>query len=252
MFKSQKLIKDIFKFFGLIIRKTSPSSDHDYLLALVLKKLSISLVFDIGANEGQFAKGLRSYGYDQKIISFEPLSQAHKILSRVSHSDQEWTIHERCAIGGRTEVRKIFISQNSVSSSLLKINSKHKNAAPASTAVAMEDVQVYPLSAIIEFEKLKGESKFLKLDVQGFEHEILDELDDRIKEFTGVICELSIVTLYENQKTWTTMLNYFESNGFVLWSLIPGFIDYKSGQTLQVDGLFVRKDQIKILETGKL
>ncbi len=41
-----------------------------------LKNNSIGLVLDIGANSGQYPLSLRRFGYKNKIISFEPGSNA--------------------------------------------------------------------------------------------------------------------------------------------------------------------------------
>ena len=43
---------------------------------------SIDLILDVGANCGQFALNMRSAGYRNRIVSFEPLQQAHNIHAR--------------------------------------------------------------------------------------------------------------------------------------------------------------------------
>ena len=42
---------------------------------------------------------IRSQGFKGKIISFEPLTGAHKILKKISKSDDLWEIYPRVAIG---------------------------------------------------------------------------------------------------------------------------------------------------------
>ena len=43
----------------------------------LMRDYQIDTVFDIGANVGQYAKLVRNYGFKGRIISFEPLSEAH-------------------------------------------------------------------------------------------------------------------------------------------------------------------------------
>ena len=55
-----------------------------YLLNSFLNYNSIDLVLDVGANSGQYALSLRRFGYKNKIISFEPGSEAYLNLIKNS------------------------------------------------------------------------------------------------------------------------------------------------------------------------
>ena len=61
-----------------------------------------------------------------------------------------------------------------------------------------------------------------------------------LPQLTGVLCEMSLVTLYEGQKLWREIIDFLEAAGFTLWGLQPGFMDGRDGRTLQVDGIFFR------------
>jgi hypothetical protein len=58
----------------------------------LLKKYGISLIFDVGANVGQYAMRTRSLGYKGKIVSFEPLSSAFNHLLNNAAHDPLWII----------------------------------------------------------------------------------------------------------------------------------------------------------------
>jgi hypothetical protein len=48
----------------------------------IVRHERITLVIDVGANVGQYAEALRTGGYDGRIISFEPVTEAHTELEK--------------------------------------------------------------------------------------------------------------------------------------------------------------------------
>jgi len=223
------------------VRRFNPSSSSLARLTKSLHFFDIDLVIDIGANNGQFAKTLRSGGYTNQIVSFEPLSSAHTRLLDASKDDPAWHVHSRCAIGDRQEEIDMNISGNSVSSSILPMLSTHSSAAPTSTYIGLESALLMPLDTIIPSYLEHAKSPFLKIDTQGYEWQVLDGATETLPKVTGVQIELSLVQLYERQHLWLDFVSRLEAAGFALWSLEPAFIDPSSGRTLQWDGLFFRK-----------
>jgi hypothetical protein len=84
---------------------------------------------------------------------------------------------------------------------------------------------------------------FLKIDVQGFEQEVLKGAQSIIKKAKGIEMEISIVPLYENQN-WLLpqVLDFMAQNGFELTSIIPAFTNNETGVVLQCNGIFFRKN----------
>ena len=68
-----------------------------------------------------------------------------------------------------------------------------------------------------------------------------DGAKNTISRASGIICELSLVPLYNNQRLWREIIDRLDSEGFILWALQKGFTDPKTGQSLQMDGIFLRK-----------
>ena len=97
-----------------------------------LRKFEIDLVLDVGANKGQFASEIRHCGYAGRIVSFEPLSQAHGELLQSSAGDPMWDTYPRCALGDHDGEAEINIAGNSHSSSIMPMLESHLNAAPES------------------------------------------------------------------------------------------------------------------------
>src|SRR5690348_8763318 len=123
---------------GWELHRLSPSADPQLQLKTFLDSIAATLVLDIGANQGQFAKMLRSMGYAGRIVSFEPLSKAHSRLLSASRSDRNWIVHPRTAIGDTHGVIDINISTNSYSSSILPMLQAHTDVAEESKYLASE------------------------------------------------------------------------------------------------------------------
>jgi hypothetical protein len=74
---------------------------------------------------------------------------------------------------------------------------------------------------------------------------VLDGATETLGRAQGLICELSLIPLYEGQKLWRDVIDRLDKEGFMLWALQKGFTDPRTGQSLQVDGIFLRRDVLK-------
>ncbi len=206
-----------------------------------MEQAGVDLVIDVGANEGQYVRGLRESGYRGPVVSIEPLSSAFSVLSEVSSRDPEWHV-VRTAVGPEHGRMEINIAGNGASSSFLPMLDRHVKAAPSSATIGRESVDVVPLDRPVESYVAKCSAALLKVDVQGFEAEVLKGAGETLDrdEVVGVELELSLVPLYENQPLWGEVADQIRGYGFVPVAFGDGFRDPDSGELLQVDGLFVR------------
>ena len=238
----KQLVRKIARKFGIEISRYLPTSSSAAQLNKALEIAGVDVIFDIGANEGQFAKQLREYGYRGRAVSFEPLSSARLKLIALAKQDKNWIIHDQCAIGDQDGQIEINISGNSVSSSVLPILESHSSAAVGSAYVASEHVHISRLDSIANQYLEPNSNLFIKIDTQGYEWQVLDGAQETLKRAKGVLCELSLVPLYEGQRLWRDLIDRLEAEGFMLWSLQKGFTDPRTGQSLQMDAIFLRRD----------
>ena len=200
------------------------------------------MVFDVGANVGQFANELREYGYKGKIVSFEPLPQAYDGLVSKAYGDENWVIHPRCAIGSMAGDIEINVAANSASSSILPMLSAHEDAAPHAKYTHKELASMITLDSVLEQYASPDDNLFIKIDTQGYEWSVLDGAEQAVKQCRGVLLELSLIPLYDGQKLWLDLVNRLSATQHQVFVIQPGFTDNKTGQTLQVDGLFFKTE----------
>lgn len=233
-------IKQLLHTVGVEAHRFHPDTSPLARLMAAFRHFNIDLVIDIGANEGQFAKELRTGGYSGRIVSFEPLIAAHRRLLRESNSDSAWHVYPRCALGDRFGEIDINISGNSVSSSILPMLTSHSNAAPESAYLGHESTPLITLDSVAPNFLDGAYAAFLKIDTQGYEWHVLDGALSTLPKVRGIQIELSLVRLYEGQRLWRECIERLEAEGFVLWALQSVFVDPATGRTLQWDGLFFR------------
>lgn len=201
------------------------------------------VVLDVGANIGQFAKGLRTHGYDGQIVSFEPLSDAHEALVVAAKDDLLWDVVERCAVGAANGTAEINIAGNSASSSLLPMLDRHRDAAPHSAYGGSERCLVLTLDTFIDRTFVDPTTLFgLKIDTQGYEAEVLAGLVRNRERVKVILCEMSLAPLYGGGPTMPELCSLLAELGYRCVALGPEFEDPRTGELLQADGVFVRRE----------
>lgn len=237
------------KLLGRMLRKGGyqfnkyPNSDLARRIK-IMNYCNINILFDIGANNGQYAKKLREIGYKGKIVSFEPLKSAFELLRKSSSNDNNWIINNY-ALGNEDTHSIINIAGNSQSSSILKMLPKHLKSAPESKYVSEEKIEIKKLDSVFSSFCNENENNImLKIDTQGYEKNVIDGAEKFLSHVMIIQLEMSIVPLYESEMLYIDMIDYLNHKGFQLFSLENGFSDLVSGQLLQVDGIFVKKYQI--------
>jgi FkbM family methyltransferase len=248
---SSMVLKDAAKRFarvlGLELRRFHPSSSYAAQLRSILLTHGVNLIFDVGANVGQYGRELRWHvGYNGRIVSFEPLRVAHNALIRTAAGDSLWEVAEPTAIGAKRGSISLNVSANSVSSSVLPMLTSHINAVPESRYTGTELVQVVPLDVVAPKYFREGTVAFLKIDTQGYESQVLQGAVEILSRVVGVQLELSLVPLYGGQKLMPEMIESMKSAGFELSAIAPTFTDPHTGRTLQVDAIFLSAPNVRI------
>lgn len=126
----------------------APVSEGARRLARVIAHLGITVVLDVGANLGQYARRLRRAGYAGRIVSFEPLSSAHSALMEASAHDRLWDLASRMALGDSDTPLAINVSAESDMSSPLDFTAEMAQLLDSSAYVGRETVSQARLDAV--------------------------------------------------------------------------------------------------------
>ena len=235
----KEIVRSLVHLSGYEVMSLSRAQGDRRCVATILEEQSINVVLDVGANVGQFARWIRDTGYTGKIVSFEPLSDAHEKLSQMAKKDSGWIVAPRMALGSVPGRIDIHVAGNGVSSSILPMLAAHKDAAPGSSYVEAQSVVLNRLDDV--YSVSREDRLLLKVDVQGYEKAVLDGSVRLLKNCRAVIIEMSLVPLYEGQSLAIELWAHLMTFGFQACYFNPGFRDPRSGKLLQMDGVFVRQ-----------
>lgn len=211
------------------------------LFAFHAKRLGIRKLLDIGANSGQFAAKMRRFGFEGVIYSVEPQSHAHAELLRNAHGDLRWIPLPRQAAGRRRGTMKLNLAANTWSSSFFATHQNHLRAAPDTRTVAQEDVLVTGTADLLR-PGVMADIDALKIDVQGYELEVLEGLRPLIRGVRLVLLEMSLVECYVGAPDLFQLDRLlFDELGFSRISIEPSFYDDERGVVQQFDGIYCRE-----------
>jgi FkbM family methyltransferase len=197
-------------------------------------------VVDIGANRGQFALFARGHFPDAKIISFEPLSECSELYERLFSGDPMATLHP-LAIGPIERIENIHVTTDKDSSSLLTPG-LNQTTIFGSELSGQRPVRVVRLSSAVKPAELEAPA-LLKIDVQGFELEVLKGCDDMLACFDDVYVEASFMELYKDQALVAEVIDFLREHGFQLRGVFNQFCDRGRGP-VQADFLFRRSERL--------
>ena len=91
----------------------------------------------------------------------------------------------------------------------------HAKAAPNSVYINSETVKLSRLDSILKeyISKYQSKSIFLKIDIQGFERQVIEGASDIFPLIKGLQLELSLVPLYKDQVLFEEMLEILKGKG---------------------------------------
>lgn len=208
----------------------------------LFQKYEIDLVFDVGANKGQFAGMLRDNGYKGLIYSIEPGNIAFNKLKETSRCDENWKAYN-VAMGADSCEVTISISERDRLASLHEFSEFGKMCSgKASEILRQEQVEMITLDEFIKRESISVSihNCFLKIDTQGHDFEVFRGAQSCLNKFMGLQTEISLKSIYEHVPSYEEVVNFCLKKGFNISGLYAVDRDGSTLELIEVDCVMVR------------
>jgi FkbM family methyltransferase len=217
-----KRVGDLFNVYIVRKGRAGPMLEQD-LLETILRRFAIDCVFDVGANEGQYAQMLRRVGYRGNIISFEPIPKLAAQLRRAAARESNWFVEE-LALDEHVRDVNFNVMLNDKFSSLAAPSQAatdlFADANVVSETIAVKTARLEDVMARYA-SKLSFSRPFLKMDTQGNDLAVARGAGSSLKRFVALQSELSIKPLYDRQASYRESIDFYEAEGFVLTGFVP-------------------------------
>jgi FkbM family methyltransferase len=170
-----------------------------------------NVIFDVGAHVGTWTLLSKSILPEATIHAFEPLPHHVDELERNIATLSGVYVH-KIGLGSHRHVAEMRITNRSDASSILELTA-HAEVTYGLSEVKLLAIQVETIDGLIE----KGAAPLpdlIKLDVQGFEIEVLRGAQYALRRCAWVICEVSFEEYYAGQPLFHDVAKLMGECGF--------------------------------------
>jgi FkbM family methyltransferase len=205
----------------------------------LLTSVDIKTLIDIGASHGDFMYLVQQAKSNIHIYGFEPIPKVFNSLQERFAGANEIKLYN-LALGNFDGVVDFNENDYSYSSSILPIGEIHVNEFPHTRNFKKLEVQITSLDSVFNNKKIER-PLLVKVDVQGYEEQVISGGKNTFAHADFVIIEVSFYELYQGQALFERI--NIELNGLGLFyygcmSQLSSPIDCK---ILQQDALFIRR-----------
>jgi len=198
----------------------------------------VRTIVDVGANEGQFARMIAGVFPGCPVLCFEPLRQCRPALERELNAIPGSQLFEM-ALGDITGMTKFRQTSFSPCSSILVPNERLRKEVNTLEETAVIDVPIARLDDIIDSVDPKT-PLLVKLDVQGYETEVLAGATRTLSVTSVVVLEVAFVPLYENQPLFDDVYEILRKHDFYYRGNLTQNVSNLDGVITEADALFVK------------
>jgi FkbM family methyltransferase len=187
---------------------------------------SATTVLDVGANHGDFAQAASALFPEAGVLLFEPLPDMQRHLNALIETSQpKWRLMP-CALGNEPGRFPLFIDESDDAiGSFTGFTDDYLKANPQARPAREILCEVRTLDDVAREQNIKA-IDLLKIDVEGFEFEVLKGASSALQTTRAVIVEVSLIRRAGGTAhPLVEMLDLLTGGGFHVVEIIPSLFD---------------------------
>jgi FkbM family methyltransferase len=187
-------------------------------------KINEKCIIDVGGSTGFTALKFSEAFPMMNVFVFEPLKESfQKLIGNIGGHPNIIAINK--AVGNFSGISKIKVLNQISSSSLLEINNEYSSETAVSEfhKIGVEEILIDTLDNLIP--KDDG-VLILKIDVQGYEMEVLKGAEKTLSKTQIILIEVSNHEGYINSSKYYEIDAYLRSKEFILFDIFPSIHEY--------------------------
>jgi FkbM family methyltransferase len=204
------------------------------------------MILDIGGGIGATLRLFRKNFPKTRIIVFEPVAESFGIITEKYGNDQNTQICN-VAAGNENSKKNINIANRITSSSLLPLAAETESIYYDEKSLGLNRNETIEIIRLDDFlTSVKGSIGIMKLDVQGFEMNVLQGAVETLKRTSIVLLEAGNHDVYVGSPRYYDIDDHLRSHGFTLYDIIPSVLD--NGQLKEWDVIYISNSTLCILQ----
>jgi FkbM family methyltransferase len=196
------------------------STFHHKRISRHLKELDIEKIIDVGAHKGEFLEKMLKIEKVNSFYAFEPQKNIFNELSEKFSKNKKVTLYN-FAMDKEITNKKLKINKLSMTSSLAEINEKSlylkiKNFLTFSKSNFEDEYEIQTNTVDKIFENISLQKALLKIDVEGFEMNVIEGSQMKLKEIPFILLENQFGNHYKNNN-FKNIINILSKQDFEIY-----------------------------------